>query len=100
MEPKFKQEKNVAIPCDCGCCHFLVTKTIFYDGETDYDISVVDSRYDHGVNSLSGRLRRAFKALFGKTVCFNDVFLQGDERFDEFLDQLHDLRAWEGSESS
>ena len=100
MEPKFKQEKVVAFPCDCGCCHFLVTKTIFYNGETDYDISVVDSYYDHDANSLFGRLKRAAKALFGKKVYFNDVYMQGDERFDDFLDDLHDLRAWEGPESS
>ena len=82
-------EKCVRMRCDCGCCAVEFTRTDWDDGEVSYDISVLDSRYDHNVNGLFGRLRRAFGVLVGKPVYFNDAFM----REEEFVDLLGKLMA-------
>ena len=68
------------------------TKTVWEDGSVNYDLSVLDSRYDHNVNSIFGRLRRAAGVLFGKPVYFNDVYMS-EEKFDKLLKDLGELRA-------
>jgi hypothetical protein len=44
----------------------VVDKTVWDDGEVNYDISVQDSRYDHNYTTLFGRLKTAMKILFEK----------------------------------
>ena len=81
----------VRVQCDCGCSVLEFFKDIWDDGEVNYNVCVLDSRYDHNVNSLFGRLRRAAGVLFGKPVYFNDVLLMPDE-FDKLLEDLRELR--------
>lgn len=69
----------VVRPCDCKCCMFVVERTQWEDGDTDYNISIQDSRLDHDYNTLWGRIKRACKALFGKPVYFNDLYLGSDD---------------------
>lgn len=84
----------IHVPCDCRCCELAVTKDVFEDGEAFYDVMVQDSRYDHKANGVLNRVRNALKVLFGKKICYNDVFIPDDEHFDAFLDQLITLRGW------
>ena len=84
-------EKIVRVPCDCGCCLMEFTKDVWGEGEVTYDLSVLDSRYDHNINGIFGRLRRAAGILFGKPVYFNDVNMS-EEKFDALLKELAQLR--------
>lgn len=90
------ETKRVIIPCDCRCCALMVEKNIWPDGDIDYDISVVDSRYDHDVNSVFGRIKRAAGVLVSKPVPFNDAYVPGDEEFSSIIDQLTELLEWSG----
>ncbi|MBD5559747.1 MAG: hypothetical protein HDQ87_05230 [Clostridia bacterium] len=70
----------------------VVDKSVWDDGSVDYNISIQDSRYDHGVNSLWGRLKRAFRVLFGKPVYFNDLYIDGEEKYAELVSEMQALR--------
>lgn len=84
--------ERVVLQCDCKCCEIAFEKFKWADDDVTYDISVLDSRYDHEANGVLNRIRNAFKVLFGKQICYNDVSLDGDERFDELLEELRKLR--------
>lgn len=90
------RERNrfIALPCDCGCCMFVVEKSVYEDGDIAYDISIQDSRYDHDCNTLWGRVKRAAKILFGKPVYYNDAYLEGEETYRKLLDEMIALRDW------
>lgn len=85
------KEKYIHVRCDCWCCMIEFMRTDWDDGDVCYNISVLDSRYDHNVNGIWNRLRRAFGVLVGKPVSFNDVLLN-QERFDQLVDSLQELR--------
>ena len=84
--------KSVYVKCDCGCCVLEVSRHEWGEGDVDYDVCVLDSRYDHKANGVWNRIRRAAKALLGKPVYFNDVYLHGDEEFDALIEKLQGLR--------
>ena len=86
-----RQEKSVYLKCDCGCSMFVVDRTIWNDGEISYNITVQDSRYDHNHTTVLGRIKSAFKILFGKPVYYSDVYIDNPEKFAEFVGQLNDL---------
>ncbi|NLX01120.1 MAG: phosphoenolpyruvate carboxylase [Syntrophomonadaceae bacterium] len=85
------ENKMVILPCDCKCCMFVVEKTKWEDGDISYNITVQDSRYDHNYNTVWGRIKRATKILFGKPVYYNDVYIEGEERFKKLVDDLKAL---------
>lgn len=85
----------VRVECDCGCCVLEFGKTEWDDGDVFYNARVLDSRYDHNVNGIIGRIKRAAGVLLGRPVCFNDVIM----RAEEFDDLLRRLRALRGGES-
>lgn len=85
------KEKYIRVRCDCACSTIEFVRTDWEDGETDYNISVLDSYYDHNVNGIWNRIRRAFGVLVSKPVYFNDVLLN-QEKFDELVDRLQELR--------
>jgi hypothetical protein len=66
----------------------VVDKTIWENGEVDYDISVQDSRYDHNYTTFWGRIKTALKILFGKPVYYSDVYIDKPEQFEEFAEKL------------
>lgn len=70
---------------------FVIEKDVWDDGDVSYSISVQDSRYDHGYNTVWGRLRRAFKAMFGKPVYYNDLYLEGEQTFRKLLADMQEL---------
>ena len=70
---------------------FVVDRTIWNDGEISYNITVQDSRYNHNNTTIWGRLKSAFKILFGKPVYYSDVYIDNPEKFAEFVGQLNDL---------
>lgn len=85
-----RSDSSIYIPCDCGCCVLEISKWKLGDDEFWYDISVLDSRYDHEANGVWNRIRRAVKALLGKPVYFNDVTLN-QEQFDDLISQMGGL---------
>lgn len=85
-----RRSRMLTLPCDCGCCMLVVEKTIWDDGDLSYNISMQDSRYDYDDGTLWGRIRNAFKVLFGKPIYYNDVSLMGDGRYRKLV---ADMRA-------
>ena len=86
-----KQEHCAYLRCDCNCSMFEVHKTIWPDGDTDYNIMVTDSRYDHNHTTMWGRIKSAYKILLGKPVYYSDVYISGDtdpDKFKNFVDEL------------
>jgi len=86
-----RKEKNVILPCDCKCCMFVIEKTVWEDNAISYNVTVQDSRYGHNYNTFCGRLKRAIKALIGKPVYFNDVYLEGEERYKKLVSDMTEL---------
>ena len=68
-----------------------IEKTIWEDGEINYNITIQDSRYDHNFNTLWGRIKRAAKILFGKPIYYNDVYLEGEETFKKLIEDMGKL---------
>lgn len=89
-----RDDRYVRVPCDCGCA-VLEFIRFDWDGEYQFEANVLDSRYDHNVNGLLGRLRRAFGVLVSKPVYFNGVSLT-EEEFGELLDRLVELKEGRG----
>jgi hypothetical protein len=86
-----KNETTVILKCACGCSMLVVDKTVWEDGDIDYDISVQDSRYDHNYTTVWGRIKSAMKILFGKPLYYSDVYIDKPEKFKEFVEKLNGL---------
>ena len=86
-----KQETSVFLKCACGCSMLVVERTVWEDGDIDYDISVQDSRYDHNYTTIWGRFKSAMKILFGKPVYYSDVYIDSPEKFTGFVEDLKKL---------
>ena len=84
-------EKTVILRCDCNCSMLVVEKCFYHDGDTDYNISIQSSRYDRRLNTLWGRIKRAFKTLFGRPIYYNDIQIMKEQNFKDFVDELHEL---------
>ena len=96
-----KEKSNmIVLPCDCRCCMLVIEKTVWEDGDVSYNISVQDSRYDHNYNTVWGRIKRAAKVLFGKPVSYNDLYLEGKERFHKLIEDMERLEARGYSEAT
>lgn len=85
-----EKSKMITLPCDCKCCMLVIEKTV-WDDDINYNISIQDSRYDHGYNTLWGRVKRAVKTLFGKPIYYSDVHLEGEETFRQLVKDMNDL---------
>ena len=85
------KSRRITLPCDCKCCMFVIEKTVWEDGDINYNITIQDSRYDHNYNTLWGRIKRAAKTLFGKPIYYNDVYLEGEETFQQLAEDINDL---------
>ena len=51
----------ISLPCECECFMVVIEKTIWEDGDINYNLTIQDSRYDHNYNTLWGRMKRATK---------------------------------------
>lgn len=86
-----EKSKMIVLPCDCKCCMLVIEKTVGEDGDVSYNISIQDSRYDHNYNTVWGRIKRAVKVLFGKPIYYNDLYLEGEEKFHKLVDDMEAL---------
>ena len=86
-----QKNRRIILPCDCKCCMLVIEKTIWEDGDINYNITIQDSRYDHNYNTLWGRLKRAAKTLFGKPIYYNDVYLDGEDTFQQLAEDINNL---------
>jgi len=86
-----EKSKMITLPCDCKCCMFVVEKTMWEDGNINYNISIQDSRYDHNYNTLWGRIKRAARILIGKPIYYSDVYLDGEETFKKLVKDMDGL---------
>ena len=86
-----EKSKMITLPCDCKCCMLVIEKTVWENGDINYNISIQDSRYDHNYNTLWGRVKRAAKTLFGKPIYYSDVHLEGEETFKKLVKDMGDL---------
>ena len=85
------KRKIITRPCSCRCCMLVIEKTMWEDGDVDYDISLQDSHFDHNYHTLWGRLKRAAKALFGKPVLYSDVYLWKESEFRQLVDEMDSM---------
>ena len=86
-----QKSRRITLPCDCKCCMLVIEKTIWEDGDINYNITIQDSRYDHNYNTLWGRMKRAAKTLFGKPIYYNDVYLDCEETFQQLAEDINNL---------
>ena len=86
-----KHEFMEILKCDCGCCMLVVEKTVWENGDIDYNISIQDSRYDHNYTTIWGRIKSAIKVLFGKPVYYSDVYINKIEDYKKFVEKLNKL---------
>ena len=86
-----EKRKMITLPCDCKCCMLVVEKTVWEDGDTNYNITIQDSRYDHNYNTLWGRIKRAAKILFGKPIYYSDVYLDNEDVFKKLVKDMDEL---------
>jgi len=86
-----KQETSVYLKCSCGCSMLVADKTVWEDGEINYNITVQDSRYDHKYTTIWGRIKSAIKILFGKPVYYSDVYIESPDKFRAFVEDLNKL---------
>ena len=85
------KKEFVTYPCDCGCCMFVVKRSVWEDGDVDYNISIQDSRYDHNYNTIWGRIKRACSALFGKPVYFSDAYIEKTADYKKLVEDMAKL---------
>ena len=85
------QETSVMLKCACGCSMLVVEKTVWEDGEIDYNISIQDSRYDHNYTTIWGKFKSAMKVLFGEPVYYSDISIESPEKFKAFVEDLNKL---------
>jgi hypothetical protein len=75
---------SVILACDDHCAMLVVDK-YSYDGKEElYNISMVDSRY-YNINGFTGRLKRAWTALCGKPIYYNDILVDDKEKLVKFI---------------
>ena len=86
-----KKDESVMLKCDCGCSMIVIERSIWEDGDINYNITVQDSRYDHNYTTILGRIKTAFKILFGKPVYYNDVHIEKPKIFKDFVEKLNKL---------
>ena len=86
-----RQETSVMLKCACGCSMLVVEKTVWEDGEIDYNISIQDSRYDHNYTTIWGKFKSAMKVLFGEPVYYSDIAIESPEKFKAFVEDLNKL---------
>ena len=84
------KNESIYVKCDCGCCVLEISRYDWGD-YTEYNVAVLDSRYDHKANGLLNRVRNALKVLFGKKIYYNDVCMT-EEQFDRLVGRIHELR--------
>jgi len=70
---------------------FVVEKTKWEDGDINYNITIQDSRYDHNYNSFWGRIKRAGRALFGKSIYYSDVHMEEEDTFRKLVKDMETL---------
>ena len=90
-----EKSKMIVLPCDCKCCMLVIEKTVWEDNDVSYNISIQDSRYDHNYNTVWGRIKRAVKILFGKPIYYNDLHLEGEEKFHKLVGDMEELERLE-----
>ena len=95
-----EKSKMITLPCDCKCSMFVVEKTVWEDGDINYNITIQDSRYDHNYNTIWGRVKRAARSLFGKPIYYSDVHLDGEETFKKLVKDMNELAASNLSEEA
>jgi len=69
----------------------VIDKAVYSDDDINFNISMQDSRYDHNYNTVWGRIKRAFKILFGKPIYYNDVNISNPAKFISFVEELNSL---------
>ena len=88
-----KHQEMAFLKCGCGCSMFVVEKTIWQDGDVDYNISSQDSRFDHDNRSLKNRIKGAIKIMFGKPVYYSDIYIPKEEKekLKKFIDEINKM---------
>lgn len=80
---------TVTLRCDCACTMLVVDKC--HEREVIfYNLSMQDSKYSN-INGLTGRIKRAWRALFGRPIYYNDILIENEKDMIKFRDDLTEL---------
>ena len=61
------------------------------EGDTDYEISIMDSYCGGDFNGILGRFKRAWRAFWAKPVSYTGVYIEDTERMKKFLTECLEL---------
>lgn len=75
--------KNACFKCKHADFRCTAYKNCEYSGERNY----IESKTYCGGNysGIIGRFKRAWKAFFGKPVCYSGVYIENSDRVKDFL---------------
>lgn len=70
----------------------MVTKINDYYNDTPmYQFSFQDSYICDEHNNIRGRIKRAFKILFGKPICYLDLYIEDKAEIKRFISDLDNM---------
>ena len=85
---------TIILRCDDACTNLVVDK--FYwgieDGEKDISYNFrMDTSDFYDPNTIANRIRNAWKALTGKHISYNDIYVDDIWKISKFRDELTEL---------
>ena len=80
-----KDCKEVYLSCDDRAEVVQFLKYEWKDDSSDYEICVMDSYCGEGTRGITKRFKRAWKAFWGKPVCYTGVFCEDEDKIKKFL---------------
>ena len=83
---------TIMLRCDDHCTILVIDKYYWEHAKEkfEYNFSMQDSDY-YNLNGIVGRIKRAFKALFGKPIHFNDIYIGDLQKIEEFRNAFNAL---------
>lgn len=86
---RMEDKNSIFIRCDDGA-ETLVVDKIDILNYCYFSISIQDS-YIYNANTFIGRVKRAFKVLFGKPIEYTSIVVSSKEDMRKFLDDFYKL---------
>lgn len=77
--------KSIYMRCDCHAETIEFNKITHSDGDTSYEINVVDSYCGYDFMGLKNRFKRAWKAFFEQPICYTGLFTEDKTKIRQFF---------------
>ena len=83
--------REVCLRCEDHAETVEFVRYDYDDGNTNYEINVVDSYCGYDLMGIKNRFKRAWKAFWAKPVCYTGVFVEEPLRIQQFLYDCNSL---------